>query len=140
MPFESIVINILFMFSVSVIWIMILYQLVLTLYGYRHRRAMEKRLVEVDQSDSSLPPVSILVPARNEEMVIARTLDKILALDYPREKMEVIVVNDGSTDSTQSILEQYRRKDDRVIPLQLAPAETGRGKAHRTAHRTRHGR
>ena len=130
MPFESIVINILFMFSVSVIWIMILYQLVLTLYGYRHRRAMEKRLVEVDQSDSSLPPVSILVPARNEEMVIARTLDKILALDYPREKMEVIVVNDGSTDSTQSILEQYRRKDDRVIPLQLAPAETGRGKAH----------
>ncbi|MBN1782322.1 glycosyltransferase family 2 protein [bacterium] len=130
MPFESIVINILFLFSVSVIWIMILYQLVLTLYGHRHRRAMEKRLTEIDMPDASLPPVSILIPARNEEVVIARTLDKILALDYPADHMEVIVINDGSTDRTQAILDAYRKKDSRVVPLQLPMAQTGRGKAH----------
>ena len=126
MPFESIVFNILFLFSVSVIWMMILYQLILTLYGYRHRRAMEKRLAQANPPDASLPPVSILIPARNEEVVIAQTLEKILALDYPSDKMEVIVINDGSTDRTQSILEAYREKDQRVIPLQLTLADVGR--------------
>ena len=130
MPFESIIFNILFMFSVSVIWIMILYQLVLTLFGYRYRREMGQKSNEKIMPFQTMPGVSILIPARNEAVVIGRTLEKVLALDYPVQKIEVIVINDGSTDNTQSIIDQYHKSDPRVIPLPLPFADVGRGKAH----------
>jgi cellulose synthase/poly-beta-1,6-N-acetylglucosamine synthase-like glycosyltransferase len=46
------------------------------------------------------PPVSLIVAAHNEEDVIADKIANALALNYPREKLEVIVASDGSTDST----------------------------------------
>ena len=53
-----------------------------------------------------LPTVSILVPAYNEEGVISKKLQNISALDYPHEKMEVIVIDDCSTDKTANIAQQ----------------------------------
>jgi cellulose synthase/poly-beta-1,6-N-acetylglucosamine synthase-like glycosyltransferase len=53
---------------------------------------------------------------RNEEAVIARKLENLLSLDYPQEKIEVVVVSDGSTDSTAAILADYAR-DPRVRSL-----------------------
>lgn len=50
------------------------------------------------------PPVSVLVPAYNEEEMIAVTLRSVLAFDYP--ELEVIVVDDGSTDRTFEVLER----------------------------------
>ena len=52
-----------------------------------------------------LPAISIMIPAHNEEMVIAKTLDALLNLNYPREKIEFLVINDGSTDDTARIVE-----------------------------------
>jgi poly-beta-1,6-N-acetyl-D-glucosamine synthase len=52
-----------------------------------------------------LPPISILVPAFNEEAVIGRCLESLLALDYP--SYEVIVVDDGSTDRTAEIAGEW---------------------------------
>ena len=49
------------------------------------------------------PMVSILVPARNEEKRIGKCLDSILLQDYPKEKMEIIVIDDASTDATAEI-------------------------------------
>src|SRR2546428_4807477 len=46
------------------------------------------------------PNVSILVPVKNEEKVVGRLLDAITRLDYPRENLEVIVVEDESKDRT----------------------------------------
>ncbi|HET9657257.1 MAG TPA: glycosyltransferase [Kineosporiaceae bacterium] len=46
------------------------------------------------------PRVAIVVPAYNEGEAVVRTIDACLALDYPREKLEVVVVNDGSEDDT----------------------------------------
>ncbi len=51
-------------------------------------------------ADAELPFVSILVPAYNEEQVIDRCLNSIKLQDYPHDKMEVIVINDGSSDLT----------------------------------------
>ena len=47
-----------------------------------------------------LPPVSLVIAARDEEEVIARKVRNALALDYPRDRLEVIVCSDGSTDRT----------------------------------------
>jgi biofilm PGA synthesis N-glycosyltransferase PgaC len=53
------------------------------------------------------PAVSALLVVRNEEAVITGKLENLLALDYPPEKLEVVVVSDGSTDGTAARLEQF---------------------------------
>lgn len=55
------------------------------------------------------PKVSILIPARNEEGVIERLLQRITELTYPKEKLQVIVIDDASEDSTGKIVEQYAK-------------------------------
>ncbi|MDP1706958.1 MAG: glycosyltransferase [bacterium] len=52
----------------------------------------------------STPSVAIIVPCWNEAGTIAATCDSLLALDYPKDKLEIIIVNDGSTDETREII------------------------------------
>ncbi|HLD72566.1 MAG TPA: glycosyltransferase family 2 protein, partial [Candidatus Nanoarchaeia archaeon] len=54
-----------------------------------------------------LPLISVLVPAFNEEKTIIRTLESVHQLDYPKEKLEVIVIDDGSKDKTKKMMEWY---------------------------------
>jgi cellulose synthase/poly-beta-1,6-N-acetylglucosamine synthase-like glycosyltransferase len=53
------------------------------------------------------PAVSAVMVVRNEEAVIARKVENLLTLDYPLEKMQVVVVSDGSTDRTAAILKEF---------------------------------
>jgi cellulose synthase/poly-beta-1,6-N-acetylglucosamine synthase-like glycosyltransferase len=54
-----------------------------------------------------LPKVSVVIPAWNEEKTIARTLESVFAQNYPKNKMEIIVVDDGSNDNTGKIAKSY---------------------------------
>jgi cellulose synthase/poly-beta-1,6-N-acetylglucosamine synthase-like glycosyltransferase len=54
-----------------------------------------------------LPKVSIVISVRNEEKYIADLLDSIASLDYPKEKLETIIVDGGSTDKTIDIISRY---------------------------------
>jgi len=53
------------------------------------------------------PKVSIIVPAYNEEENIEKTIKSLLELDYPRDKLEIIIVDDGSKDRTYEIAKKY---------------------------------
>ena len=53
------------------------------------------------------PNVSVLVPVKNEEKVVGRLLDALVRLDYPKENMEVIVVEDESKDRTLEICKRF---------------------------------
>ena len=54
------------------------------------------------------PQVSFVIPCKNEEGAIRKTVTKCFEADYPKDKLEVIVINDGSTDRTQEILEELQ--------------------------------
>ncbi len=58
--------------------------------------------------------VSVIVAAYNEETVIERRLENLLALDYPADKLEVVVASDASTDRTNELVEQVSARDGRV--------------------------
>jgi biofilm PGA synthesis N-glycosyltransferase PgaC len=61
------------------------------------------------------PRISFIVSAYNEEPVIGRKIDNTLALDYPRELMEIIVVADGSDDGTAAIVATYSDKGVQLL-------------------------
>lgn len=56
---------------------------------------------------NDLGPVSIIIPCRNEEKFIDKCLDSIIAQDYPKDKLEVLVVDGMSEDGTRSITRDY---------------------------------
>ncbi|MGC9133567.1 MAG: glycosyltransferase [Nanopusillaceae archaeon] len=65
----------------------------------------EKKDIEIKE----YPKVSIVVPAYNEEKNIRETIERLINLDYPKEKLEIIIVDDGSKDRTYEIAKEYER-------------------------------
>jgi cellulose synthase/poly-beta-1,6-N-acetylglucosamine synthase-like glycosyltransferase len=64
------------------------------------------------------PRVTYLITAYNEEKNIASKLEQTLSLDYPREKLEIIVASDGSTDRTDEIVAQFSDRGVRLIRVE----------------------
>lgn len=56
---------------------------------------------------NSHPSFTIMVPVWNEEKTVAKTLNSLLNLNYPKDKMQIFVINDGSTDNTAKVLEKF---------------------------------
>ncbi|HKQ63056.1 MAG TPA: glycosyltransferase, partial [Candidatus Polarisedimenticolaceae bacterium] len=69
------------------------------------------------------PDVSVLVVAHNEERVIAARLRNLLALDYPRARLEILLASDGSTDAT---VERARHVADRAVRVFAFPQRRGK--------------
>jgi cellulose synthase/poly-beta-1,6-N-acetylglucosamine synthase-like glycosyltransferase len=59
------------------------------------------------KGEDGAPSISVIIPAHNEESGIEAKLRNLLSLDYPRERMEILVGSDGSSDRTQQIVEQF---------------------------------
>ena len=60
-------------------------------------------------SSIELPMVSIIIAARNEETFLPNLIQDLIKQEYPLDKLEVIIINDRSTDSTKEILAKARR-------------------------------
>jgi cellulose synthase/poly-beta-1,6-N-acetylglucosamine synthase-like glycosyltransferase len=56
---------------------------------------------------SLTPRVAVVVPCWNEETTVQGTIESLLALDYPADKLSIILVNDGSTDNTGAVIDAY---------------------------------
>ncbi|HMB46546.1 MAG TPA: glycosyltransferase [Candidatus Methanoperedens sp.] len=67
------------------------------------------------------PAVSFVIPVKNEENVISNTIAKCYEVDYPKDKIEVIVINDGSTDNTLKEIENAKKiyKDLTIIDWKI---------------------
>jgi cellulose synthase/poly-beta-1,6-N-acetylglucosamine synthase-like glycosyltransferase len=71
------------------------------------------------------PFVTVMVPCRNEELVIEGLIDCLLALEYPHDSLELIIINDGSDDSTGEIIERRAATDDRLQCLHRPQGSPG---------------
>jgi len=79
---------------------------------------------------SNVPRISIVVPVYNEATVIAATLERILAIDYPVDRRQILVVSDASSDGTDEIVAQFA---SRGIDLLRLPRRQGKTAAENAA-------
>lgn len=126
---------------------------VLLIYTIRHflftmnRLFYEQRVYYHDLIDSDIKSITILIPMHNEEQVAEQILDLLVprnydteyvekntknildllvGADYPHEKMEIIPINDFSSDKTQLILDEYARKYNFIKPLHRYEGKRGK--------------
>jgi len=91
----------------------------------------DRRLVE----NGDLPSVTVIVAAYNEEAVIADRLENLLSIDYPRDRLTVIVAADGSNDRTAEIARSFGHRGVRVLadgPRRGKPSAVNRAIRHVT--------
>jgi cellulose synthase/poly-beta-1,6-N-acetylglucosamine synthase-like glycosyltransferase len=100
------------------------FPLLLWVIGRRPRPA------PAESSPGDWPLVTITVPAYNEARAIGGTLDRILEVDYPADRRQVLVISDASTDGTDDIVRRYA---DRGVELLRLPQRGGKTAAENAA-------
>ena len=78
------------------------------------------------------PPITILLPVHNEERILRATLEAILAIDYPADRRQILVLSDASTDGTHAIAEEFA---DRGVELLVQPRRQGKTAAENASLR-----
>jgi cellulose synthase/poly-beta-1,6-N-acetylglucosamine synthase-like glycosyltransferase len=105
---------------------------VLLVYMFRHYLFTLNRLFHPNRPDyhdivdSHPPPITVLIPMHNEEQVAAHILEALLASDYPRDHLQIIPIDDRSTDKTFTIIEKYARRDPRICPYRRSTGNGGK--------------
>lgn len=102
-----------------------------TYIGYPILLIIAARMVgkSIDRKEFA-PSVTMIIAAYNEERNIGEKLENSLSLSYPRDKFEIIVVSDGSTDRTDDIVNEFSR---RVVKLITMSERGGKARALNTA-------
>ncbi|MFW6123489.1 MAG: glycosyltransferase family 2 protein [Thermodesulfobacteriota bacterium] len=80
-------------------------------------------------STRPLPRLTVIMPAYNEGQMVAMALDSVVQADYPRERLEIICVDDGSTDDTWDYIDQVRRRFPHLIKTIRWPQNRGKKQA-----------
>lgn len=108
---------------------MLLYHMFLMQGGYRHYKTFERVIPKWKENMKDLPTVSIFIPAHNEEMVIEQTLKAMSRLYYPKDKLEVIVINDNSSDRTGEIAASFGERFPFIKVIETTGRNRGVGKS-----------
>lgn len=112
--------------ELSLVLILYLFQVIRSLLSLRRLRD------EIHENAS--PFVSVVVAARNEEDNIAACLQSVLHQSYPKDKFEVIVVNDNSTDNTENICLELAKSHGNLVYVRAREDSTLRGKTNALDH------
>jgi cellulose synthase/poly-beta-1,6-N-acetylglucosamine synthase-like glycosyltransferase len=102
------IVDLVFICLFAVIYAWAFYNLPILAAGVRNVRKNRHKLHSQEVvAGESLPSFSIIVPAKNEGKMIDRLFDAFSKLDYPKEKVEIVVVEDGSDDGTFEMCEKH---------------------------------
>jgi cellulose synthase/poly-beta-1,6-N-acetylglucosamine synthase-like glycosyltransferase len=113
--------------------------LLICIYTVRHYFFTLNRLfgrqrhpyVDVDSAD--WPAITILIAAHNEEAVVADILKALLEVDYPRDRLTIIPVNDRSTDRTREIIDAFVAQHPFIEPFHRSGGKPGKAAALKDA-------
>lgn len=97
-------------------------------------RDSQKRKFGILRDPSYQPSVTVLIPAHNEQRVIGRILHRMTELTYPKEKIEIIVIDDASTDKTGKIADSYAKSFDNIRVIHRSRSQGGKGKPDALNH------
>ena len=122
-------VNLMFYASLFLIWFMLIYHMFLMQGGYKHYRSFQKTARGWERNTPYYPTVSILIPAHNEEVVIEDTIKAMLKLKYPQDKLEIIMINDNSSDRTGEIADSYAEQFPYLKVVHTKPPYAGKGKS-----------
>ena len=114
MPYNVIIFSILFLFMNNIGY----YYLIKFIYGIKKCGKLSTYADCTPMTDK-IPTVSIIIPAYNEEKNISEKITNILKYKYPMDKLEVIVVDDGSLDKTKNIINNLIIKNKPLINIRL---------------------
>lgn len=89
------------------LFISLYFEVFILLTYVEHRPTMKRENARNSSKPAYYPTVSIIVPCWNEEFTIGGTLHSLLNLDYPKNKLEIIAIDDGSTDGTWAALQKF---------------------------------
>ena len=118
------VLLILFLGTATLLWLSVFgYLLVLVSIASRRRPG--------ERGEPALPEIAVVIPTLNEEDLIASKLADLRRTDYPRDRMEVVVVDGGSVDRTTKLVQQEIERGEKIKLLCLNGA---RGKAYQINH------
>lgn len=103
------------MFVQPVVWIVSLFCAIIVLgntfcYLWFSGRALFRSKTRMASLPDPLPAVAVIITAKDEETVIRQTLESVAAMDYPQDKLEIILVDDGSRDGTYECALQLKKK------------------------------
>ncbi|MBQ8460205.1 glycosyltransferase family 2 protein [bacterium] len=76
----------------------------------------ESALVKLSSRNYTTPEISLIIPAYNAKDYIARSIDSALASDF--ENLEILIINDGSTDTTQEVIDWYAKNYKNIVSIQ----------------------
>ncbi|EJF34784.1 group 2 glycosyl transferase [Weissella koreensis KCTC 3621] len=112
------------------IWGIMIVNVILTIAGYIYY--LNWTNTPAPQLKNETPFVSIMVPAHNEGIVIVKTVQSLLAFDYPADKYEIIVINDNSNDNSAELLKtlQQVNPDRNLKVINTDAVNGGKGKSN----------
>ena len=111
------------------IWLLLLVNVVLIVSGYRYYLKCERQKPPVP---NTFPMISIMVPAHNEGKVIVQTVRALLSFSYPKDRYEIIVINDNSSDNSAQLLANLKEdmEADNLTIINTDKTTGGKGKSN----------
>ena len=86
------------------LFITLYFEVFLLLTYFENRKLFERRGVAPRcGAEAPMPSVTVIVPCWNEETTLAQTVQSLQALEYPKDKIQIFIINDGSTDGTAQV-------------------------------------
>jgi len=123
-------VDIISLYAIYAIWFLMAINIFLSIGGFIY-------YLRVKRTDGHFPleeypVVSIMVPAHNESIVLQRTVAALLKFDYPKDKYEIIVINDNSSDNSAEVLRKIQEKNPerQLIVINTDNVIGGKGKSN----------
>ena len=125
MEIISIILTMIFMITLA--WT--IYHIPILISGIAKKKSYKESASPSKENCKNFPKFSIIVPAKNEEPVIARCMESILKQEYPKDKIEILVIEGGSEDNTRALCEEYSKRHPATIKLLSQRTSNGKPSA-----------